>query len=90
MRGDIHNMVIVLSHTQDCSYVEAGLKTHHMMLDKLAEMEAAIVDLEKVTPPEYQQAISLYFRGLRHFYTGTHFWYKDCTSRYKNSVLNCN
>nr|APB88774.1 terpene synthase 4 [Scapania nemorea] len=90
MRGDKNNMVVILSHSQDCSYVEAGMKTHQMMLDKLAEMEKAIVDVEKVTPPEYQEAISLYIRGLRNFYAGTHHWYEDCTSRYRKGVPNCN
>ncbi|CAM6113101.1 unnamed protein product [Calypogeia fissa] len=77
--GDVHNLVIVVSHAQQCSYAEAGAKVYQMMMSKLAEMEEAIGDLEKVTPPEHQHAISRYFHWARNFVTGSHYWHDSCT-----------
>ncbi|CAM6124592.1 unnamed protein product [Calypogeia fissa] len=76
--GDVHNLVIVMSHAQHCSYEEAGAKVYQMMLGKLTEMEEAIGDLEKMTAPEHQHAISRYFHWARNFIANGHIWHLNC------------
>ncbi|CAM6113229.1 unnamed protein product [Calypogeia fissa] len=76
--GDVHNWVVVVSHAEDCSYGEAGAKIYQMMLDSVTEMEKAISDLERVTPPEYQDAISRYFNFARNMVTGHQHWHATC------------
>lgn len=78
MIGDVHNLVIAVSHEQNCSYAEAGDRVYQMMLDKMTEMDKAIEDVKKVTPDEYQYAISRYFHLARNFITGTHMWHLNC------------
>ncbi|CAM6100459.1 unnamed protein product [Calypogeia fissa] len=78
MLGDVNNLVVVVSHAEDCSYGEAGEKIYQMMLGKLTEMEKAINDLERVTSPEYQHAISRYSNFARNFVTGDHIWHVIC------------
>ncbi|CAM6115217.1 unnamed protein product [Calypogeia fissa] len=73
--GDVHNLVVVVSHAEDCSYTEAGAKIYQMMLDRITELEKAISDLERVTPPEYQHAVSRYFNFARNLVTGAHHWH---------------
>ncbi|CAM6100464.1 unnamed protein product [Calypogeia fissa] len=76
MLGDVNNLVVVVSHAEDCSYTEAGAKVYQMMLDTITGMEKAISDLERVTPPEYQHAISRYFNFARNVVTGAHHWHR--------------
>ncbi|CAM6128730.1 unnamed protein product [Calypogeia fissa] len=83
--GDVHNLVLVVSHAQQCSYADAGAKVYEMMMGKLAEIEEAIGDLIKVTPQEHQHAISRYFTFSRNFVGGTHYWHESC-SRYITSA----
>ncbi|CAM6117994.1 unnamed protein product [Calypogeia fissa] len=78
MLGDVNNMVVVVSHAEDCSYGEAGAKVYQMMLETLTQLEKAISDLERVTPPEYQHAISRYSNLARHMVTGTHYYHVLC------------
>ncbi|CAM6100461.1 unnamed protein product [Calypogeia fissa] len=78
MLGDVNNLVVVVSHAEDCSYTEAGAKIYQMMLDTITELEKAISDLESVTPPEYQDAISRYFNFARNLVTGAHHWHRRC------------
>ncbi|CAM6122329.1 unnamed protein product [Calypogeia fissa] len=76
--GDVHNLVIVISHARHCSYEEAGAQVYQMVLGKLAEMEEAISDVEKMTPPEHQHGVSRYFHWAPNFVAGTHIWHENC------------
>ncbi|CAM6103980.1 unnamed protein product [Calypogeia fissa] len=75
--GDIHNLVILLSKKQDCSYAEAGKQVGKMILHAVAEMEEAISDLTKVTPPEYQHALSRWFVAARNLARGCNQWHAN-------------
>ncbi|CAM6105137.1 unnamed protein product [Calypogeia fissa] len=77
MVGDNHNLVIIVSKGQDCSYTEAGKKISKMILDKLAEMDKALSDLEKVTPPQYQHAVSRYSLMVRNLVVGVKHWHEE-------------
>ncbi|CAM6083367.1 unnamed protein product [Calypogeia fissa] len=79
LMGNVHNMVTVVSHEKGCSYAEAGTIVLQMMMDKLVEMEKTIHDLEKVTPPEYQQGIAPYIDWARTALTTSTHWYGNCT-----------
>ncbi|CAM6082978.1 unnamed protein product [Calypogeia fissa] len=79
--GDNHNLVVIVSKVQDCSYSEAGEKVAEMVLDTVAEMEKTLSDLEKVTPPEYQHAVSRYALCARNFVLGMKHLHENC-SRY--------
>ncbi|CAM6098370.1 unnamed protein product [Calypogeia fissa] len=78
LKGDVHNLVIVISHAEDCSYAEAGKKVYQMMLDKLAEMEKCIEDLERVIPRERQHAMARYFHMARTLIAGHHYYNENC------------
>ncbi|CAM6099592.1 unnamed protein product [Calypogeia fissa] len=78
LKGDVHNLVIVISHAEDCSYAKAGEKVYHMMLDKLVEMEKCIKDLERVIPRKHQRAMARYFHMARTMITGHHYFNDNC------------
>ncbi|CAM6104998.1 unnamed protein product [Calypogeia fissa] len=84
--GEVNNLVIILSKEQDCSYTEAGEKIGKMILDSIAEMEKAIGDLEKVTPPEYQHAVSRYILATRNLARYIGLWHQENSVRYAQNV----
>lgn len=71
-KGELHNLVYIISQERGCSFSEAADLVLKMVSKRLEDLVQASADLEKKTPPEHQQGVAGYIKASKFWVSGTH------------------
>lgn len=75
-KGELHNLVYITSQEQGCSFSKAGDIVLEKIYSRLQDLAEVIAELERITPPEHQQAVSGYIKVAKFWISGTHAFHR--------------